>query len=103
MEKAQQIASSVNDEVNVNGIVPHLIDDPILAREGLSKTVIDEAIEFSGGVAAFGKLTDVRDSLLELHRRLSPCLPPERSNYVTSQLIDADSGRRQDAVLQQRG
>ncbi|WP_180727621.1 hypothetical protein [Paraburkholderia largidicola] len=92
-----------DDEVHVNGIVPHLIDDPVLARNGLSKTVIDEALEFSGDVAAFGKLTDVRDSLLELRRRLSPCLPPERSNYVTSQLIDADSGGRQDAVLQQRG
>ena len=31
----KRIASRVDDEMNVNGVVPHLIDDPVLAKKGL--------------------------------------------------------------------
>jgi hypothetical protein len=100
LKKGLQITADVNDKMDVNDVATYLINDTVFSGKDLPETVIGKALEFDGNMTAFGKLANLGNCFLNLRRRLTPRVPPECADNVTSQLIDANPGSREDAVLQ---
>jgi hypothetical protein len=68
LEERWQIALRVDHEMNENGIVADLINDPVFPTKGLPETVLEEALKLGRCMTARGELANVRDRFLQLRR-----------------------------------
>jgi hypothetical protein len=87
LHESNEIASGIDDQVDIDGIALDLVHDPILSADHFAEFVTAYWPKDIENVTTLGEAADVLDARFNLRVGIFPDIQPERSDDIATQAL----------------